>query len=160
MNLLSDISTWKHTLNLAGATNHEQLTVEILAGILRQVLVQELLGVHQPNYEAFVAHTKLDYVREASKFRQNKYYDSELGNVMPLALRGPIFPRHFPKATEGEFVPIVHLYNMSGMEYVLYKPWLLGLFHKYTTRDRGQRKFAVDNARARRARALSTANFR
>ena len=117
MNLLSDISTWKHTLNLAGATNHEQLTVEILAGILRQVLVQELLGVHQPNYEAFVAHTNLDYVREASKFRQNKYYDSELGNVMPLALRGPIFPRHFPKATEGEFVPIVHLYNMSGMEY-------------------------------------------
>ena len=29
----------------------------------------------------------------------------------------------------------------------------------FTTRDRSQRKFAVDNALALRARALSTANF-
>ena len=34
--------------------------------------------------------------------------------------------------------------------YVIYKPWLLGLLRQYTTRDRGQRKFAVDNALDRR----------
>ena len=27
------------------------------------------------------------------------------------------FPRRFRKATKGEFVPIVRLYKMSGMEY-------------------------------------------
>ena len=32
-------------------------------------------------------------------------------------------------------------YKHMCIIYVLYKPWLLGLFHKYTTRDRGQRKF-------------------
>ena len=30
---------------------------------------------------------------------------------------GPIFLRRFPKATESEFVPVVHLYKMSSMDY-------------------------------------------
>ena len=34
---------------------------------------------------------------------------------------------------------------------VIYKPWLVGVFHKYMTRVRGQRKFATDKPRARRA---------
>ena len=86
MNLLSNLSTWKHSLNLAGATNHEQLTVEILARILRQVFMSELLGEHRPNYEVFVAHTNLDYVTEADRFHERQYYDSELGNTMLIAL--------------------------------------------------------------------------
>ena len=68
MNLLSNLSTWKHSLNLAGATNHEQLIVEILARIMRHVFVSELLEEHRLNYEAFVAHTNLDYVTEADRF--------------------------------------------------------------------------------------------
>ena len=106
MNLLSDLSTWKHSLNLAGATNHEELTVELLAKIQRRVFVQELLGERQTNYKAFVAHTSLDYVREANRFGERKYFDSELGNTMPLALctalqlSSVIFPRgpvHYPR---------------------------------------------------------------
>ena len=34
--------------------------------------------------------------------------------------------------------------------YVIYKPRLVGVFHKYTTRVRSQRKFATDKPRARR----------
>ena len=44
--------------------------------------------------------------------------------------------------------------------YVIYKPRLAGVFHKYTTRVRSQKKFATDKPRARRARGLSVANFR
>ena len=35
------------------------------------------------------------------------------------------------------------------MVYVIYKPRLQGVFNKYTTRVRGQRKFTTDKPRAR-----------
>ena len=83
MNLLS---AWKHSFNLAGIEHHEDLTVEAVTGKLRQVFVQEILGERRPEYEAFVSHTNLDYVKEASKFQESGYFDSELGNLMPLVL--------------------------------------------------------------------------
>ncbi len=45
-------------------------------------------------------------------------------------------------------------------QYVIYKPWLLGVFRVYTTRDQGLRKFAVNITRAWSARGILTANFR
>ena len=41
----------------------------------------------------------------------------------------------------------------------VYKPRLVGVFHKYTTQVQGQRKFATDKPRAQRVRGLSVANF-
>ena len=37
---------------------------------------------------------------------------------------------------------------VSFLIYVIYKPWLGGVFRLYRTRDRGQRKFAVNIPRA------------
>ena len=82
--LISDVQTWQHPLSLIGATN--DVTVATLAGILREAFVRELLGERQSNYEAFVAHTNMDYTVEANKFCDKGYFDSELGNTMPLAL--------------------------------------------------------------------------
>ena len=62
------------------------LNVDTLSSVLRKVLVQELLGEQCANYEVFIAHTDLDYCLEANKFNQDGYYDSELGNTMPLVL--------------------------------------------------------------------------
>ena len=85
-NILANLQTWSHCLTLAGVTNHDNLNVEMLSAILRKVYVKELLGEHRVDYEAFVAHTDLDYCAEANRFSQDHYYDSELGNTMPLAL--------------------------------------------------------------------------
>ena len=35
------------------------------------------------------------------------------------------------------------LITLELQAYVIYKPWLVGLLRIYTTRDRGQKKFAV-----------------
>lgn len=55
-----------------------------MATKLRHVFVQELLGERRAHYEAFVTHTDLDYEREAIKFQERGYFDSELGNIMLL----------------------------------------------------------------------------
>ena len=86
MNLLSDLAAWKHSFNLASIEHHEDLTVEAVTRKLRQVFVREILGERWQEYEAFVSHTNLDYEKEASKFQERGYFDSELGNLMPLAL--------------------------------------------------------------------------
>ena len=51
-----------------------------------------------------------------------------------------------------------HPHNTEGT-CVVYKPWLVGVYSKYTTWDRGQRKFAVILPEPK-ARAIMTANFR
>ena len=48
---------------------------------------------------------------------------------------------------------------ICGHVYVIYKPWLVGVFHKYTTRAQSQRKFATNKPRTGRVRGLSVANF-
>ena len=53
--------------------------------ILRQAYVKELLGDNRHLYEAFISHTDIDYTTKAQK-NLNPFYDSVLGNTMPLAL--------------------------------------------------------------------------
>ena len=83
MNLLSDLATWSPILTLAGLQSHEQLSVEAVAMKLRHIFVNELFSERRA---VFVTHTNIDYEREARIFLTNGYFDSELGNVMPLAL--------------------------------------------------------------------------
>lgn len=59
-NLISDLHTWKHLLNLIGVTSDVHATLETLAGILRQTFMQEL-GERHSHYENFVAYTDMDY---------------------------------------------------------------------------------------------------
>ena len=44
--------------------------------------------------------------------------------------------------------------------YIIYKPWLVGVFNRYTTRVWCQRNFTTDKPWAQRARGLSVANYR
>ena len=83
-NMLSNLSVWNQCLTLAGTTN--EVTIEELSGGLRYVYVEELLGERRAQYEAFIAHTTLDFEKEAKRFQIDKFFDSELGNTMPLAL--------------------------------------------------------------------------
>ena len=44
--------------------------------------------------------------------------------------------------------------------YVIYKPWLGGVYAEYTTRGRGQRKFAAEINPERSEGFIEAANFR
>ena len=72
-------------LSLAG-TSTSEITVERLSGQLREVYVAELLGERRAQYESFFSHSSFDYETEANRFRQDGYFNSELGDTMPLAL--------------------------------------------------------------------------
>ena len=84
-NMLSDLRVWDHCLSLAG-TSTSEITVERLSGQLREVYVAELLGERRAQYESFLPHSSFDYETEANRFRQDGYFNSELGDTMPLAL--------------------------------------------------------------------------
>ena len=46
------------------------------------------------------------------------------------------------------------------VDYVIYKPWLGGVYAEYTTRGRGQRKFAAEINPERSEGFIEAANFR
>ena len=46
------------------------------------------------------------------------------------------------------------------VQYVIYKPWLGGVYAEYTTRGRGQRKFAAEINPERSEGFIEAANFR
>ena len=59
--------------------------ITVLASRLHEVIIQEWLGENRYEYECFTS-TESSFEVEATKFLQNGYYDSELGNTMPLAM--------------------------------------------------------------------------
>ena len=97
-NMLSDMNRWTKSLSLAGVKD-EEIDVNQLSTILRQTYVKELLGERRAKYEVFVSHTNMNYEEEATKFQTDGFFNSELGNTMPLALATAlqfpiiIFPR-------------------------------------------------------------------
>ena len=60
--------------------NGEKVTV------LRNLLVEEFLGQNRPVYEPFLVSSTETLHIEAQKFKDPGYYDSELGNCVPLAM--------------------------------------------------------------------------
>jgi hypothetical protein len=59
---------------------------DLLVTKLRQILVSELTGERKQQYKDFVTHDHVDYRDETEKFLIDGYYDSEIGNLMPLAM--------------------------------------------------------------------------
>ena len=83
-NLVSDIRRWTRTLALIG--NDDDVTVSKVSSLLRNAHVHELLGERREQYEGFVAHCNFSYEEEAKRFSQSGFFQSELGNTMPLAV--------------------------------------------------------------------------
>ena len=84
INIMADLTNWSECLTAAGIVNHN-LTVQTLSGMLRQAFVTELLSERCSTYEAFTDND-LDITAEMQKFKQDHFFDNELGNTMPLAL--------------------------------------------------------------------------
>lgn len=53
---------------------------------LRVVFVEEILGERRVQYEEFLGPIVEDFERDANKFLMENFYDSPIGNAMPLAL--------------------------------------------------------------------------
>lgn len=84
--MIRNTRVWHDSLSLAGVTVNSELTLNMVTTALRQVFVRELLGERRSKYEDFLVQEGLDYDSEANKFLTSSFYDSELGDTMPLAL--------------------------------------------------------------------------
>lgn len=82
-NILANPDTWEQSLKRIGILAH---TSDNLATQLRQVFVNEIIGERRPQYESFITDFIANYETEAKKFFDNRYFDSQLGNLMPLAV--------------------------------------------------------------------------
>ena len=83
MNLISDMNSWNSCLTRIGIV--DKFDVGSMSMKLRQAFVKEILGERRESYENFLT-SDLDYCTEASKFLQDGYYASSIGDLMPLAM--------------------------------------------------------------------------
>ena len=84
--MINNPSQWAQTLHMAGLTDGTDVSTQKVSLLLRQAYVKELLGERRHQYEAFVSDIDINYDLEAQKFMDPTFYDSVLGDIMPLAL--------------------------------------------------------------------------
>ena len=83
--MLNNTSQWKENLRLAGL-EMDDVTVDVAAQAFRQAFVNELTGTNRATYEQFLVTSDTDYDEEVEKMSQSGFYDSDIGDTMPLAL--------------------------------------------------------------------------
>ena len=86
LSMIRNIEEWRASLVLAGLTVTSDVTLNTVTTALSQIFVRELLGERRSKYEDFLVQESLDYDVEANKFLTSGFYDSDLGDTMPLAL--------------------------------------------------------------------------
>lgn len=86
LNLMAEHTRWTDTLNRIGVSQSVLCDLEGLSMKLRQLFVQEIVGERRELYESYVVQGEFDYLAEANKFLQDGFYDSCLGDTMPLAM--------------------------------------------------------------------------
>ena len=83
--MLQNPELWNTSLSLASVTVTPETTVNVLATALRQVYIAELTGERRSKYEEFFVQQDSSYDEEARKFLAQGFYNSDLGDTMPLA---------------------------------------------------------------------------
>ena len=78
-------SEWHTSLQRLGESEGDT-SLEPLTEKLRQIFFQELLGENRQEYQEFLAPFVHDYEKEMHHFTNTGFYDSPIGNAMPLAL--------------------------------------------------------------------------
>lgn len=83
INLESDKTRWHQAFSLIGITPGTDYNI---SEKLRVAFVKEILGERRPQYEEFLGPIVDDFEKDANKFLEANFYDSPIGNAMPLAL--------------------------------------------------------------------------
>ena len=122
-NILANPDTWEQSLRRIGIVVY---TSDNLPTQLRQVFVNEIIGERQQHYESFITDFIVNYETEARKFLKNGYFDSQLGNLMPLAVsnalqayllifrRDTTNPLYIAPELNTQQTPIFLVYDPSG----------------------------------------------
>ena len=83
--IVSTSSDWHTCLNKIQYSNGD-LNIEPLNQKLRKVFTEEILGENHQEYEQFLEPFVQNYEEEVHQFTTSGFYDSPIGNAMPLAL--------------------------------------------------------------------------
>ena len=81
INICTNPSAWSH-LHVVGKCTPK---ITDMTAKLRQLFVDEILGDHRTMYEHFVQPID-DYTTESKKFLQDGFYNSSVGDLMPVAM--------------------------------------------------------------------------
>ena len=81
INICTNPSAWSH-LHVVGKCTPK---ITDMTAKLRQLFVDEILGDHRTMYEHFVQPID-DYTTESKKFSQDGFYNSSVGDLMPVAM--------------------------------------------------------------------------
>ena len=76
--------------------------------VLRRLIVEEFFGQNRHVYEPFLVTSTDLYEKEAQKFLQPRFYESELGNCVPLAMSN-ILQMPMVIFTSMENYPVTHV---------------------------------------------------
>lgn len=76
--------------------------------VLRRLIVEEFFGQNRHVYEPFRVTSTDFYEKEAQKFQEPGFYDSELGNCIPLAMSN-ILQMPIVIFTSMENYPVTHV---------------------------------------------------
>lgn len=76
--------------------------------VLRRLIVEEFFGQNRHVYEPFLVTSTDFYEKEAQKFQEPGFYDSELGNCIPLAMSN-ILQMPIVIFTSMENYPVTHV---------------------------------------------------
>ena len=86
VNLMLDSAKWAEVLGDLGIELQSSTSSKQLATQLRHAFVSELLGDHFSMYHSFLDMDEDGFRSEANRFLCDSYYNSDLGDTMPLAL--------------------------------------------------------------------------
>ena len=86
--LLEDLPMWHTILVQKGLVERSLLN---LSQELRSLFVKELCGEKREHYRCFTTLQQDEYQEETSKFLVSGYFDSSIGNLMPLAMSNALF---------------------------------------------------------------------
>ena len=81
--LLDLLSTWIPILTNNGLSNE---SISTLPHKLRMLFIHEVSGEKHEHYRSFTTLLESEYRTETSKFISDGYYDSCVGNLMPLSM--------------------------------------------------------------------------
>lgn len=81
INICTNPSAWSH-LHVVGKCTPE---IPDMTAKLHQIFVDEILGDHRAMYKHFVQPID-DYATESKKFLQDRFYNSSVGDLMPVAM--------------------------------------------------------------------------
>lgn len=82
-NILQDLGIWSAKLRQLGIVQDSNIC-NLLPIKLREIFVWEITGQRKQYYKDFTSD--VDYDEEAKKFLSDGVYDSQVGNLMPLAI--------------------------------------------------------------------------